>query len=205
MNKNNLFGIGIVFAMLLVFTAPAMAVECGDANCDGNINIGDVSLTWHHWQDPTGHPLNCCDDDNVLEYSVTIIEDYSDSPWLGDLPGGPVYYNTVKDKLHDDAHWTEKFHEVNDSVDEPDFGTSNSGYQGLDEADFHYHLGHGYEHWLYDPDAEICLHNWEPGYNIADVNADEVEYNNGTRTTNGLSYIAARFSRTMMTSVMSTL
>ena len=169
----------VLLAMLLVFAAPAMAIDCGDVNCDDTVNWADatdaysgVGSKWAadavcdgavNWEDAVAiynYNLNCCDDDNVLEYSVTIIEDYSDSAWLGDLPGGPVYYNTVKDKL-DDAHWTEKFHEVNDSVDEPDFGTSNSGYQGLDEADFHYHLGHGYEHWLYDPDAECVSSRYD--------------------------------------------
>jgi len=172
MNKNNLFGIGIVFAVLLVFTAPVMAVECGDANADGNINIGDVGLIRNHWQDPDGYPVSCCDDDNVLEYSVTIIEDYSDSPWLGDLDRGQESYDKLVMYLRDAAHWTEKFHEMDDSVDEPDFGTSNSGYQGLDEADFYYHFGHGYD----DIGTEICLHNWLPGWNYADVRAQDVEY-----------------------------
>jgi len=154
-------------------------VWAADVNCDDRLNLADVMTLWYDYANypyPGAHEVNCCDDDNVLEYSVTIIEDYSDSP-LGDLdPYGQESYDILEDVLHDCVHWTEKFHEVNDAVDEPDFGTSNSGYQGLDEADFHYHFGHGYEDWLLDPDAEICLHNWKPGYNIADVNADEVEY-----------------------------
>jgi len=178
-------------------------LECGDANCDGDVTMGDSLAINNHlshgfpldseWAaDVTGDyditmgdalliknhlsqgfSLNCCDDDNVLEYSATIIEDYSDSLWLGDLdPYGQESYDILEDVLHDRFHWTEKFHEMDDSVDEPDFGTSNSGYQGLDEADFHYHFGHGYD----DIGTEICLHNWLPGLNYADVRAQDVEY-----------------------------
>jgi hypothetical protein len=117
------------------------------------------------WSDDAGN------DDGILEYSVTTIEDYSDSI-MGDLCDGQAAYNALENTLHDDAGWTKKFYEVNDSVDEPDFGTSNSGYQGLDGADFHYHLGHGYN----DIGTELCLHDWLPGWNYADVRAQDVEY-----------------------------
>jgi len=119
---------------------------------------------------------DCSNDDGTIEYSVTTIEDYSDSRLigvgLGDLFGGQAAYNALEDKLHDDVGWTEKFYKVDDSVDEPDFGTSNSGYQGLDGADFHYHLGHGID----DIGTEVCLHDWLPGWNCADVRAQDVEY-----------------------------
>ena len=105
---------------------------------------------------------DCSNDDGTIEYSVTTIEDYSDSI-LGDLCDGQAAYNALENTLHDDAGWTEKFYEVNDSVDEPDFGTSNSGYQGLDEADFHYHLGHGID----NSGTEVCLHDWWPWNNAA--------------------------------------
>jgi len=111
---------------------------------------------------------DCSNDDGTIEYSVTTIEDYSES-LLGDLPGGQVAYNALENTLHDDAGWTEKFYEVNDSVDEPDFGMSNSGYQGLDGADFHYHLGHGID----ISGTEVCLHDWWP-WNNADVRASDV-------------------------------
>jgi hypothetical protein len=108
---------------------------------------------------------------NAYEYSVTTIEDYSDSEWLGNLdPWGQLNYDKIEYWFHDQAGWTEHFWEKNDSVDEPDFGTSNSGYQGLDEADFHYHFGHG----VNDIGSEIALHNWAPGWNYADVRAEDV-------------------------------
>jgi hypothetical protein len=111
---------------------------------------------------------DCSNDDGAVEYSVSTIEDYSDSI-LGDLCDGQAAYNALENTLHDDAGWTEKFYEVNDSVDEPDFGTSNSGYQGLDGADFHYHLGHGID----NSGTEVCLHDWWP-WNNAAVRASDV-------------------------------
>ena len=124
----------------------------------------------NYWSDDAGN------DDGILEYSVTIIEDYSDSRLLGqglsDLVGGQAAYDALRNTLHDNAGWTERFYELDDSVDEPDLGTSDSGYQGLDGADFHYHLGHGYN----DIGTELCLHDWLPGWNYADVRAQDVEY-----------------------------
>ena len=114
---------------------------------------------------------DCSNDDGTIEYSVSTIEDYSDSI-LGDICGGQAAYNALENTLHDNAGWTEKFYKVNDSVDKTHFGTSNSGDQGLDGADFHYHLGHGYN----DIGTELCLHDWLPGWNYADVRAQDVEY-----------------------------
>ena len=192
----------VMLVMLASFSTPAIAVDCGDVNCDGFVNAGDIGLlrqkVYHgatldcEWAGDVncdefvnagdigllrqkvyhGATLNCCDDDNVLEYSVTIIEDYSDSLFLDDLTRGQESYDALVFYIRDDAHWTERFYELDDAVDEPDFGTSNSGYQGLDEADFHYHFGHGADDW----GTEICLHNWAPGPNIADVRAQDVEY-----------------------------
>ena len=120
-----------------------------------------------YWSDDAGN------DDGILEYSVTTIEDYSDSSCLNDLVDGQDAYNALKNILRDgdDTGWTERFHKVDDSVDKPHFGTSNNGYQGLDEADFHYHLGHG-SPWLINP-RRLCLHDWEP-WNDAEVMAQDV-------------------------------
>ena len=112
----------------------------------------------------------CSNDDGILEYSVTTID-------VEDLaPDGQEIYEKVEYWLKDHADWTEHFHEVNESVDESDFGTCNSGYQGLDEADFHYHTGHGCVDHEEDDRTEICLHDWQAGENIGDVRAQEVAY-----------------------------
>ena len=119
---------------------------------------------------------DCSNDDGTIEYSVTTIEDYSDSRLLGqglsDLFGGQTAYTALENTLHDDNSWTEEFYEMNDSVDKPDLGTSNTeDQQGLDEADFHYHLGHGSPRWC--DQKRLCLHNWKPG-NGAEVAAHDV-------------------------------
>ena len=114
---------------------------------------------------------DCSNDDGTIEYSVTTIEDYSESCLDDMAPDGQLAYDALRNTLHGNAGWTEKFYEMDDSVDEPDFGTSNSGDQGLDEADFHYHLGHGMD----SGGTEICLHDWWP-LNDADVRACDVEY-----------------------------
>ncbi|WP_129597372.1 hypothetical protein [Methanohalophilus profundi] len=97
---------------------------------------------------------------SAYEYSVTTIDEYV---ILGDLdPWGQNEYERVEYWLHDVAGWTEEFHESEYNVDESDFGTSNSGYKGLDEADFHFHFGHGVD----DIGTELALRNWLPGINI---------------------------------------
>lgn len=57
-------------------------------------------------------------------------------------------------------------------MDETDFGSSNSGYTGLDSADFHYHTGHGSDQ--IGLVAEICLYNWASYSSTGDVQASEV-------------------------------
>jgi hypothetical protein len=105
---------------------------------------------------------------SAYEYSVTTIDEYV---ILGDLdPWGQNEYERVEYWLHDVAGWTEEFHESEYNVDESDFGTSNSGYKGLDEADFHFHFGHGVD----DIGTELALRNWLPGINIEDVRAQDV-------------------------------
>ncbi len=76
----------------------------------------------------------------AYEYS-TNIEDFT---WLSDLtPYGTQVADKVKYWLGTKAGWSEEFYHTNESVTKEDFGTSNTGYQGLDSADFHYHFGHG--------------------------------------------------------------
>jgi hypothetical protein len=121
-----------------------------------------------NWGDDAGN------DDGILEYSVTTIEDYSH---IDDLaPYGQEMYEKVEYWLKDHADWNEHFYVINESVDESDFGTSNNGDQGLDEADFHYHFGHGGMDQKEDNRTEICLRDWEPGENLGDVRSQEVEY-----------------------------
>ncbi|MDK2939542.1 MAG: hypothetical protein PWQ51_1707 [Methanolobus sp.] len=105
---------------------------------------------------------------SAYEYSVTTIEEYT---VLDDIdPWGDYEYARVEYWLHDVAGWNEEFYESEYNVDETDFGTSNSGYEGLDEADFHFHLGHGVD----DGGTELALRNWLPWTNIKDVRAQDV-------------------------------
>lgn len=106
---------------------------------------------------------------SAYSYSVTTINNYT-SPLFSDLTQGPTNYARVEHWLHDVAGWSEYFYASETDVDETDFGTLNSGYQGLDGADFHYHFGHG----INDVGTEIALYNWLPGYNYNDVRADDV-------------------------------
>jgi hypothetical protein len=110
---------------------------------------------------------DCSNDDGIPEYSMT-------APEL-DTHGQEIY-EKVEYWLKDHADWNEHFYAINESVNESDFGTSDGGYQGLDEADFHYHTGHGCVDQEEGGTTEICLHDWESGDNIGDVRAQEVEY-----------------------------
>jgi len=96
----------------------------------------------------------------AAEYSVTTIEHYQ---FMNDLdPYGSLCYEKVEYWLHDYDGWTEEFHETERDVEDSDFGCSNSGYQGLDEADFHYHFGHGVDEiWS----TVICLWDY-PFYGV---------------------------------------
>ncbi len=88
---------------------------------------------------------------SAYEYSVTNIEDYT---WLSDLtPYGTQIADKVKYWLGN-AGWTLEFYHKDSEVKKEDFGTSDSSWEGLDEADFHWHTGHGlwnnYDLALYD-------------------------------------------------------
>jgi len=111
------------------------------------------------WGDDAGN------DDGILEYSVTV-------PEL--IPARQEICDKVEYWLKDHADWTEHFYATNESVKESDFGTSNNGYQGLDEADFHYHTGHGGVDQEEGGTTEICLRDWQAGENRGDVRSQEV-------------------------------
>ena len=80
-------------------------------------------------------------------YSITNVEDYLYSSVEGgpaDLTPWGTYESNIVKNWFGNAGWTEEFYHANGSVIKEDFGTSNTGYEGLDEADFHFHFGHGY-------------------------------------------------------------
>ncbi|AKB37684.1 hypothetical protein MSSAC_3094 [Methanosarcina siciliae C2J] len=102
-------------------------------------------------------------------YSMTRINDYTNADDLNLEPEcARVNYwlGTV-------AVWSQDFYETETDVEETDFGSSNSGYTGLDSADFHYHTGHGTDEIGYT--SEICLYNWVSYSSTGDVQASEVE------------------------------
>ncbi len=77
---------------------------------------------------------------SAYQYSITNVEWYDNSEDL--YPFGTGVANAVKNRLNG-AGWSQRFYETDYNVDDYDFGYSQSGYQGLDEAEFHYHFGHG--------------------------------------------------------------
>ncbi len=100
-------------------------------------------------------------------YSVTNIEQYD---WLSDLyPYGTEIANEVRYWLGTKAGWTEKFYHKDSEVTKEDFGTSNIGYQGLDESDFHWHTGHGL--WA---NYDIALSSYSPWNPWATVDSNDV-------------------------------
>jgi hypothetical protein len=99
----------------------------------------------------------------VLTYSITMICDYAGTEWDGLAGAGPIIAQYVDDDLRNDG-WERKFLKTNSSVTTESFGTSQSGWQGLDEASFHYHFGHGLSNiqqpWPLIPDSGILLYHW---------------------------------------------
>lgn len=77
---------------------------------------------------------------SAYQYSITNVEQYDHSEDL--YPFGTGVSHAVKNRLNN-AEWSQKFYEVDWNVNEYDLGYSQSGYQGLDEAEFHNHFGHG--------------------------------------------------------------
>lgn len=96
-------------------------------------------------------------------YSITMISDYAGTDWDGLSGAGPEIAKYIDTDLTNDG-WQLKFMKTNSSVIKEDFGTSQSGWQGLDEATFHYHFGHGMNNiqqpWPLIPDSGIFLYHW---------------------------------------------
>ncbi|MEA1863758.1 MAG: DUF6345 domain-containing protein [Euryarchaeota archaeon] len=176
-----------------MITLDSDQLKSADTTDDGNVDISDAMHIAQYTVDPTGSlsvlfkPLwESPADDGMLKpvppgvhkYSVTIIEDYSKSRLLNGKPlenldpWGQEAYDKVRYWLHDQAGWSEEFYENDSDVGETDFGTKNVGYKGLDEADFHYHFGHGCD----DIGTELALHNWVPGPNLHDIRAQDVAW-----------------------------
>jgi hypothetical protein len=104
---------------------------------------------------------------SAYSYSITNIENYS---WLSDLsPDGTEIANKVQYWLGTETGWTEEFYHKDSAVNKEDFGSSNSGYQGLDESDFHWHIGHG----LWD-NMDIALSDYSPWNPWATVDSGDV-------------------------------
>ena len=101
----------------------------------------------------------------AYSYSITNIEDYTS---LDDLtPFGTRVAEKVQYWLGTKDGWMQKFYHKDSSVDKEDFGTLNSGWQGLDESDFHWHALHGL-HGLTN-DGDIALYDysiWDPGRKV---------------------------------------
>ncbi len=129
---------------------------------------------------------------SAYEYSVTVIEEYSN---LEDLdPFGVECYQKVSYWLGVRAGWSEQFYERDWDVTQEDLGTDDSGYQGLDEVDFHYHFGHGIS-WLGGyGHTELALSGWNPGY-LYDVRPDEVADKWGDMDNDGCSCTVVTSSR----------
>lgn len=79
----------------------------------------------------------------AYQYSMTSVYVYDNPPPGSSLPYANEIHTTVRNWLTGAPGWTERFYEFNPYVEDTDFGSQNSGYQGLDEADLHYHFGHG--------------------------------------------------------------
>jgi|Deesub1362B_J571_1020462.scaffolds.fasta_scaffold05925_2 hypothetical protein len=111
---------------------------------------------------------------SAYSYSMTIIEDYS---WMDDLtPWGTQFADIVDTKLSNDG-WTKEFYHKDSEVTKEDFGTSNYGYEGLDETDFHWHFGHGLS-----INYDLALWDYSPWNLWATVGSNDVDdkwdYNN---------------------------
>jgi hypothetical protein len=115
----------------------------------------------------------------AYEYSITNVENYLYSVVpqpckVKDLYYGTAESNKVKFWLGNKLGWVERFYHKDANVKKEDFGTSNSGYEGLDEADFHFHFGHGYKFptgtWLALWDYSFC---YNPGAVVSPSDIEE--------------------------------
>lgn len=77
----------------------------------------------------------------AYQYSMTNVEWYDT---LSDLfPWGRNICTVVSNWLGGSAGWSQQFYDQDGNVNDLDFGSQDSGYQGLDGAELHYHFGHG--------------------------------------------------------------
>ncbi|OPY36104.1 MAG: PKD domain protein [Methanoregula sp. PtaU1.Bin051] len=76
-------------------------------------------------------------------YSMTSVTLYTNASYYPSLPNGQAMHDTIQNWLTGTPGWSESFYQENTEVEDTDFGTQNSGYQGLDETVLHYHYGHG--------------------------------------------------------------
>jgi hypothetical protein len=96
-------------------------------------------------------------------YSMTMIQ----QPGLGNIPGslypwGSLDHAVVQNWLENKSGWSNAFYDTENSVTQADFGTND---QGLNNAVFHYHMGHGHTDLLLDngavlPWSYIVLSGW---------------------------------------------
>ncbi len=83
-----------------------------------------------------------------LSYSMTMIEQCATIPFYGTSygslePFGTRTHNEVVNWLEQKDGWKNLFYHNDSHVVVEDFGTNTVGYQGLDDATFHIHMGHG--------------------------------------------------------------
>ncbi len=76
-------------------------------------------------------------------YSMTSVTIYTNASTFPSLPYRSEMHNAIRNRLTGSPGWSELFFQEETAVDDSDFGTQNSVYHGLDEADLHYHYGHG--------------------------------------------------------------
>jgi PKD repeat protein len=87
---------------------------------------------------------------------------------VGNLtPWGTMVHDVVQSNLGSDD-WGNVFYHTEESVTKADFGTTDTGNPNLNDAAFHYHMGHGHEDWLLGTHTSwIPLSGWPLG--LADL------------------------------------
>ncbi len=93
---------------------------------------------------------------SAYSYSISYVEDY-DLQQMDMIGWGTAVRDVVQSRLNG-AGWSQSFCAADGNVDETDFGSQNSGYQGLDGAYLHYHFGHGCNAGV---GTEIQLAHWQ--------------------------------------------
>lgn len=77
---------------------------------------------------------------SAYQFSVTTSTVYLDAATYPSLPYGSQIHTTINNWLTGTPAWTERFYDTSARVDDTDFGTTG---QGLNQAELHYHYGHG--------------------------------------------------------------